>query len=763
MKLSGLVISVIFTFWAGWAASKPIPVSSGEHGQFSRLVFEGRSLQGWEHVRTGKENVITFPNQKEGFRTDSIYNFIRKDRLRSFTANASKFQFEISCVCTVEVFEIGETILVVDIKGDAGSIDDDRIYLAEKFEIEREDVSFNFGAKISKSENGNSQEKFDFSIRPKEIADFSDSKAPIIDLSGFEGARNQIPLIDNDSSLGSIQNQLLLEIGSAASRGVLNRSQNFSSHVEVRRPQVDVSIFDSSNFIEPYVERNDIEQIRITSSSDRKSASNFPSKSTPAGLVCIDPVRVDVSSWNDGRSFEQQIGDYRSELFGEFDELDSENAIQLVRLYIHFGFGAEALGVLNMLASGQEEWPELFELAKILEYGYAPNGRFLRMYVDCDSPASLWGIISVKMIPSEQTVNVKAALRSLNALPMHLRKFLSAELSLRLLEYGDKEGAKNAMRSLNRASDSPNISIALAQVEIDISDGNLNGANSSLQDVVNSNSEFSARALNSLIQRKVEEGLPISFDTIHLVESYIQELKDTPMETELKRSQILTFAKTNQFERAFFALSELPTTKENKYLPSTILELLVSDSSDIVFLTQIFSNVIESSFSFGGEQLFLAALRLQELGFYEVSEQVLRNEQIKLETREFKMLSAKISLNLDRPAAAEAILLNLSGSDVALMRAQIEEKKQDRVLAYEMYKNIERKSAAENNAWLSDEWKTIADPKNAIFGPLVSVANTIFDPSNELSGMLNRTQTLLDESSKSRHSIELVLERSEWN
>jgi hypothetical protein len=95
------------------------------------------------------------------------------------------------------------------------------------------------------------------------------------------------------------------------------------------------------------------------------------------------------------------------------------------------------------------------------------------------------------------------------------------------------------------------------------------------------------------------------------------------------------------------------------------------------------------------------------------------------------------------------------------MRAQIKEKKQDRVLAYEMYTNIERKSAAENNAWLSDQWKTIADPKNATFGPLVPVANTIFDQSNEINGMLSHTHSLLDESTKSRRSIESVLERSE--
>ena len=72
------------------------------------------------------------------------------------------------------------------------------------------------------------------------------------------------------------------------------------------------------------------------------------------GRRCLAPELVDVTSWAEGADFATELGTLRKQLVGEFDRVDPDVTRALTRAYIHFGFGAEALQVLQLVDTGAE-------------------------------------------------------------------------------------------------------------------------------------------------------------------------------------------------------------------------------------------------------------------------------------------------------------------------------------------------------------------------------------------------------------------------
>lgn len=774
------ILAVLFIVFLGGAAfGAPIKVKSGEHGGFTRLVLEGPNVLSWEYETSGQENRIKILHHTAGFETDSVYRFINKNRVRSIASNPSEFRFVIGCDCAVEIFAIGDNVLVVDVKGSDKPIAAPYNTASSLSIVEARTEPLIFGTLgpdpseggiLGSTSQNLPQNTSQLPMKMK--SEKPSRRSSQVDLNTFVAPKRdrtmhinsemvqRPPTQDETDALRMAQNQLLREIGSASTRGVLDANVYFDLPLrEQTRPQVDLRIFDSSHTqTTQQQELPQASQIRITSSTDILVPGKQNVQVTTLGIACIEPQRVDVASWSDGRSFESQVGDFRRNLYGEFDHLNSDTALQLARLYIYFGFGAEARGTLLLIERGSDQWPELLDMAEILEFGFASNSRVLHHFSDCDSVAALWGIVASKELQESQTVNERVALLTINSLPIHLRKILAPELSERLLNYGDQTGAKNAMRNLERLSEQADNRAVFANAELEVAKGDLDAAGALLNDVVESNSEFSARALISLIQTEMELGHDIDVETAQLVDAYSLELRDAPIGAELRHVHVLALAKSNQFHQAFTALGDLDNDADSRALRSKLVQLLTEDASDSVFLELVYSQMPKLAGIQNKEHIFTAAQRLQRLGFSKTAEQLLHDGEVDQTGRKQKVLRAQIALDLKRPAAAEAYLVQLDGEDINLLRARAKEQIQDRKTAHDIYAQLEQQDDARNNAWLSNQWQTLIDPDAPVFGQLVSIANHRLEQSAESEGMLLRSQNLLAESSDTRIFIETVLQ-----
>ena len=763
MTFSRILVVLFASLWCSLASSESIPVSSGEHGDFSRLVFEGSGIRGWVYDQAENDYTIRFPNHRDGFKTQTVYKYIKNDRVKSFTTQNSNFRFQVGCECVVDVFEIGKTVLVVDIKEIKDNPTKSNTEFMEIPTLPQSSQPLQFGARLSNPRLEEFTPASNVSRILQEVDPIqltSQSKPSVARLPISGQALNDQPSAAQRENLQVIQEQLIQEIGSASSRGLLSPDLVFRQpSINRKNPQVDVSIFNSS-----HIQQNETEtqnrQIRITSSADNLFPENPMDGIMSSGQKCINLDRVDINAWSDNRPFEQQLGDRRSAIFGEFDQIDESNSIALVRLYIHFGFGAEAKNTLNLIEGGFKKWPELFEIAQILEYGSAEDGRVLQKYSECDSVAALWAVMSSRTLSEGKIVNTQAVLRALDSLPAHLRKLLSPDLSMRLLKYGDRPSAQTAMRNLDRLGIQLDGRALLASAEIEISKGESDVAEKMLTDVVNSNSEFSARALIGLIKSEMDTGRTIDIATASLVEAYATELNGSPIGDELKRIHILALAKSGQFDKAFDAVKKLSALQNVQALKSNLFEILSTEAKDANFLKIVFAQIPSLVEMEDKDNVFEVAKRLQKLGFSETSERILIDANVGVNTPEQKKLRAEIALNLGRPAAASAFLIDLEGHDVIKLMAQAKEKKSEWTSAYNLYSQVDDFEAAQNNAWLAEEWQSLTDPSISDFGQLLPVSNRTLDQSEGTAGMMARSQGLLAESLQSRELIDSILQNN---
>ena len=121
----------------------------------------------------------------------------------------------------------------------------------------------------------------------------------------------------------------------------------------------------------------DHEQIEATTVYDR-DGRNARAQAAEAAVpaACIPDDRLDVGGWSNGLALAAQLPPLRRQLVGEFDQPRPQAVRDLARLYIHFGFGAEAEAVLASFAAAElEDRALLVDLARAVEGRPADPGR----------------------------------------------------------------------------------------------------------------------------------------------------------------------------------------------------------------------------------------------------------------------------------------------------------------------------------------------------------------------------------------------------
>jgi len=108
--------------------------------------------------------------------------------------------------------------------------------------------------------------------------------------------------------------------------------------------------------------------------------SNLARDAGAAGLACPADGLFSIADWGEETGFSAQIGPARNALMDARDHLRPSAVETLAKLYLYFGFGAEALGVLRLDPQVQSTLPELTALAHIFEHGTVDSGNPLADY-----------------------------------------------------------------------------------------------------------------------------------------------------------------------------------------------------------------------------------------------------------------------------------------------------------------------------------------------------------------------------------------------
>lgn len=101
----------------GATQAETVPIRSGEHRTFSRLVFADAPGRDWSVSRDGLSRVfVTFSAGVPQLDPSSIFDLIPRTRIADVAYDAQILELKLVCDCSVEVFQIPTGHVVVDVR-----------------------------------------------------------------------------------------------------------------------------------------------------------------------------------------------------------------------------------------------------------------------------------------------------------------------------------------------------------------------------------------------------------------------------------------------------------------------------------------------------------------------------------------------------------------------------------------------------------------------------------------------------------------------
>lgn len=284
-------------------AAAEVRVSSGEHADFSRLVFDLGNLREWriEPATEGIDLVI----EGAEFDLSKAFDLIPKKRVTSMTVKGpGHLHIGTACDCPMKTFEIRPGLIVVDFF-DA---------ISEPRSIERL--------------------KEAFTLKALQDSSFQSYEKSLWTRFQTEG----------------LKRDLIVELKNAAASGNITLSD--LSSVQLRATDNPIASHGEAG-------RN----IRIN--NETQIAGKEPT--SEATLDCLDDSWVAISTWGEENDLAGQLSRAQENVAAELDWPSENAVISAAKTYLYLGFSAEALHLLEAFEHDSKQHAVLMDIASIME------------------------------------------------------------------------------------------------------------------------------------------------------------------------------------------------------------------------------------------------------------------------------------------------------------------------------------------------------------------------------------------------------------
>ena len=606
------------------ANAQTVTIKSGEHGTFSRIVLNSSSLGPWRLVRRGNTQILDFPSFKGQFNIEDVFRRIDRTRISDVSSKGSKLELQMACDCAIRVYKHTGNLLVIDVN------DRPNLPVAQ---MENKIVHFGKVKKLSFTPSV-------FLVEKPIIEKLTPQQIPSTETSGLFSPLNLVSSENNPRTkafpkalLQTLQGQLARDFGTASSLGFLRTSKpaqhallNPTSNLPRAQTVTEFEKVDS-----------DLELVPPTV----PFLNGYKNSSQDRHNICKSTIDLDVAAWSDGRPLVEQLSTLSANLFNPLGKQNLEVTLKLARLYLHFGFGAEAKHILNSHVDLVNNWTELSFIADILEEKASNWPQFLPNKNDCNGPVTLWLSLSENGGRPFATSWKDEILYELSLLPVTLRRIIAPKISALFLNAKDVESAQAALRTITRIDGRLESSAALEAGTMFLEANNHKKALEVLE-TITPNSEAAVKALLKKTEIKLRENLNISDDDINLLGAYITEYNRSNLATELRFARIRSLSKLGRFTQAFSETNAMNTT-EQVPMKHAIYSDLVSFASDTSFAQNTLERIEGEPISLEPSLSLAIADRLVSLGFVAEGSRQLSETDKTTDNDKFKEIEAKIA------------------------------------------------------------------------------------------------------------------------
>ncbi len=612
------------------ALGQTISVRSGEHENFTRLVFDRPLSTEWTLEKSDLGHVLRF-DPATSIELRGLFELIPRERVRDVRAGEAEGEVELilNCDCRVEARLYRERYLIVD-----------------TFDPAQED-----GAAITEQASGPVFLRPGPPILPIVLPD-----RPALSERAVPDAMPQPDPADTalQRRVDDARADLLSSLSQGSQDGLLDFIDPPPDGMGEGRPDLAARPLPLP----------DIPHLLLRSQTAIETAR--PEAPRPP-LACIDIALLDIGGWSTGDSFEDQIGMLRQKVYGEFDRTDPEAAKALARLYLHFGFGAEAMEIAMLHGDGSPPWMAIDAIGHIMDHDTPPPSPPPGIE-GCEGDLALWrALFDPEDLPSHPDDRL-ALKRSVLTLPSHLRQRLGVLAANRFLDAQAAEIANDLLAITRRNAVDQETGAVILGAQVQAAKGKTEEATETLEVLAEDDPRMTPQAMQSLVQLRLEKSEPITDDEIDLLETMLHEYRPTP--DALTTVQALSGARLsrNEYEIGLDLLDrEEPPAEVDRDLRSALIGDATVDAGDGLFL-RLVSRVSASDLT--DKTANAVAQRLIDLRLPDLAAPFLLPNTTRTEAADRRYLRAQVAALAGDVDSAEEQLIGLSNERAVSIRRQ---------------------------------------------------------------------------------------------
>jgi hypothetical protein len=630
-------------------------IRSGEHDGFSRIVMTIEPTTEWALETAADRATVFFPGRELAFRTDGL--FVRMPRTRILGVRpvagprGTTVEVELGCDCRVSTRFVGARYLAVDVHDRNRPV-------------------------------------------PGHEAGIPAGRAP--DPAAAEAAEAAGPTIAPDGlrspdALATAERILVEQIARAADQGVIELAEaagapgvSFADAVtrpEPAQPEPEPPALPAADAEPPAAADPPAglplqdEQIAAITVYDRDGPRRGATQE-PVPEECLDDDRLDIDRWSDGSPLHRQLPRLQGLLVGEFDRPDPVVVADIARLYIRFGFGAEAALMLESFDAAAEDAALLYDLARAVEGLPPAPGGPLAAAAPCPGRHGLWIAIAGARPPFRDADHFATVEAAFAELPPDLRDMLGPGLVTRLLDAGHPREAAVLQAIAVRPGLPPSVDARLAAAELAAAEGRTAEAKAEFAALFDADAHNAAAALLRLVHLDLAEPDPVPEARLTDLATAALAHRGEPLEVGLRTALAEALAHDSLLDKAIAELDLLMSDRPEHAdgTRDTAVELLIAADPARIGAAQYAETVLAARDLLPGTGTYdptrfavarhLLALSLPNAALGLLDPSLARAQGYARE------LAARAYLERGDPADALGALDGLSGPDVARMRAE---------------------------------------------------------------------------------------------
>lgn len=543
MKVLGLILAVGLGLSGAAALADGVTVTSGEHGDFTRIALDFGHPVDWQVGRTPDGYALRVTGEEPSYDLTQVFDLIGKDRISALWVDKANgdLHLGIGCACYAMPFAFRPSIVVIDVKSGKPP-------KGSAFEADLP------GAAAAQPPVFDAQ-----AGQPPTDGRYDWVGARAVSSPAAAAAEPVAPAtpLPVDTALEPLRKALLEEMSRGAAAGLIDMSlpRETTDGMVVGIPSAQIALGDSPNYA-----------AHIGETSDKKVNA--------AGEACLPDEAVDIGSWAlSDQPVSMQMALPMTDLIGEFDKPDPEALAKAVKFQLFLGFGAEARAYLRAFPVEEKESAIWTSMGAILDGDPDPAQAFVTM-ANCDTQAALWAALSIPNLALEPAVNSKSIVRAFSALPPHLRLLLGPRLADQMLSIHDDLAARSIRDAVTRLPGEKAADVTLLEAKLDVAQGDLDAAEARLAPLAGQSGPASEDALADLVTTTAHNLKPISPDQVDALAAVAQERRDSADAARFDSAVVLGRAAAGQFDEAFAGLKEHPD------LADTVWQILAVLGSD---------------------------------------------------------------------------------------------------------------------------------------------------------------------------------------